>query len=556
MKISSLQILCIVIFFNTHVATSQSAIKKEEFKTFQEYEQIIRTHKQDTLIAIRYAKEWLGSAKMQNNADQQFKAYQNIMHLVEKKFRMIYADSLLDTALATNNNALIGSAHLTIGAAHYNNRALNKALDHYLVANEYISKTKDAYLIHKLKYTLAQTKYHLGYYEEASILFSECLKFFKGSNSTAYIKSLHALGLCYTHIGRYDLCTFNNQLGMESAAQLNILEMIPYFKNSEGINQYKLKNEIEAIHLLLESLPIMEQNKDVTNQIVTWFYLGKSYWDTNEKQQAIAYLNKVKEEIDNNNLVHPDIRGTYEILLDYHVINEDLEQQLLIIEKLLAYDRHLHENYKYLSYKIHKEYDTKSLRQQKQKIQQDLVKNKIQSISIIVFLALCILGALIYHFYNKKIHKQRFDQIMKELLSKKKVETKFVNPIENISPEVTKAVLKNLDKFEANNKFTEKDINLTKLATLLNTNTKYASLIITHHRGKKTTTYINDLKIEFVLNLLIHNNKFRNYTNRALAEEAGFGSTQIFTQCFKTKIGMSPTAFIQQLKSIKENTLL
>jgi AraC-like DNA-binding protein len=99
----------------------------------------------------------------------------------------------------------------------------------------------------------------------------------------------------------------------------------------------------------------------------------------------------------------------------------------------------------------------------------------------------------------------------------------------------------------------EKDINLAKLASILNTNTKYVSLIISNHRAKKTTTYINDLKIDYVVDLLINHKKFRNYTNKALAEEAGFGSTQIFTQSFKSKVGMSPTSFIKQLKKSNEN---
>ena len=119
----------------------------------------------------------------------------------------------------------------------------------------------------------------------------------------------------------------------------------------------------------------------------------------------------------------------------------------------------------------------------------------------------------------------------------------------NVNLQLTKTLLHNLEKFEASKKYLEKDMNLTKLATILNTNTKYVSIIIANNRNKKTTTYINDLKIEFIVDLLIKNNKFRNYTNKALADEAGFGSTQIFTLCFKNKIGMSPTSFIQQLNS-------
>ena len=143
---------------------------------------------------------------------------------------------------------------------------------------------------------------------------------------------------------------------------------------------------------------------------------------------------------------------------------------------------------------------------------------------------------------------------MADLAEKKKTAIVTTNNQNtNLSPELTKSLLKNLEKFEKQKKFLEKDMNLAKLASLLDTNTKYASLIIAEQRGKKTTTYINDLKIDYIVELLISNNKFRNYTNKALSDEAGFGSTQIFTLCFKNKIGMSPTSFIQQLKSSSEN---
>src|SRR5690606_24416624 len=160
----------------------------------------IRLHKHDSSLALKYANDWLLIAKNEQDIQQQLKAYQQIIHFVEKKYRMIYADSLLQTALSTKDNALIGGAYLTIGAAHYNNRTLKDALDHYLLANDYIKKTNDSYLIHKVKYTIAQTKYHLGYYEEAIVMFSECINFFKEENSTAYIKSLHGIALCYNNI--------------------------------------------------------------------------------------------------------------------------------------------------------------------------------------------------------------------------------------------------------------------------------------------------------------------------------------------------------------------
>lgn len=533
-------------------AKSQTHKNEDEFKSFKEYEQSINNHKQDTATALHYANAWLTSAKKQQNLEQQTKAYKHIMHLVEKKYRMIYADSLIHSAQGSNDNILIGNAYLTVGAALYNNRELVKALDKYLLANNYISKTNDTYAIYKLKYTIAQTKYHLGFYNEAINLFSECLQFFKDENSTAYLTSLHGLTLCYNKIERYDLCAFQNQLGLQLSTQLALPKLIPYFKNSEGINNYNLGNYNEAISLLEESLKAFETIKDEAYQIVTWSYLGKCYWEQNKKDIAVGYFNKVIQAIEIKNFIRPDLRDTYELLMVYHSEKKDLKKQMLTIEKLLNYDTKLNNSYKYLSYKIHKEYDTKKLIEKKQKIKEELESNKIRYSGIIGLLSVLVIVIYGYHLFMKTIQKKKFVNIMNELGANKKNVTNNSSPITTMSTEVINEILQNLEKFETNNKYIDKDMTLTKLATLLNTNTKYASLIISHHRGKKTTSYINDLKIDYIVDLLIHNNKYRNYTNKALAEEAGFGSTQIFTLCFKNKIGMSPTSFIHQLKSSKE----
>ena len=86
------------------------------------------------------------------------------------------------------------------------------------------------------------------------------------------------------------------------------------------------------------------------------------------------------------------------------------------------------------------------------------------------------------------------------------------------------------------------------MAKLLNTNSKYVTKIIAKHRDKGTIEYITDLKIDHIIELLKTHNKFRYYTNKALAEEVGFGSTQNFTRAFNQRTGLSPTYFVEELK--------
>jgi tetratricopeptide (TPR) repeat protein len=548
------KIFCIIILVTTVFVKAESKNTNENTieinrDSYRNHEKRVIDNLKDTAKALKHANSWLEEAKKDRNLQQQASVYKAIMHLVEKKFRMIYADSLLVKAIETKNEVTIGGAYLTVGAAFYDNKEYTKALDNYIIANSYISKTEDQYLIHKVKYTMAQTKYYLGYFEEAIALFTDCINFFKEENETGYLKSLHGIGLCYNQIGRYDLCSFNNLLGIKASKELENEEMIPYFINSEGINQYKLKKYQKAIKLLEETVPEIEKRNDYVSQTITWFYLGKCFWEQNEKDKAVSYFLKTDQLITDKNFIRPDLRENYELLIEYYSSNNNLEQQLQYINKLLAADKVLNKNYKYLSYKIHKEFDTKSLLQAKQDVENKMVFNKRMYNVTFVFLTTSIVGLAFWHYRTKRHYKERFNEIMKGKPAEVFHEPVHTNKSKtNINPELVKEIVQNLKKFEDKKKYLEKDMSLVKMASMLNTNTKYVSVIISEYRGKKLTNYINDLKIDHVVELLKNHNKYRNYTNKALAEEVGFGSTQIFTKAFISRNKFSPTYFINELK--------
>lgn len=187
---------------------------------------------------------------------------------------------------------------------------------------------------------------------------------------------------------------------------------------------------------------------------------------------------------------------------------------------------------------------------------------------IITLMALVIIYLVYRHFKNKRL----FEEVMKRDTTQHRIlnntvhdlvldETKkqeVINSIihetnnkqstQEISPDIEAGILKKLDKLEGAKKYLEKDMTLVKMASLLNTNTKYVTKIIAKHRGKGTIEYITDLKIDYIIDILKKESKYRNYTNKALGEEAGCGSTQNFTRAFKVRTGITPTYFIYKLK--------
>ncbi|MEC4004848.1 AraC family transcriptional regulator [Flavobacterium sp. SUN052] len=517
------------------------------------YESLIQTTlniNKDTVKSKQYAEAWLLKAKAEHNWKQVTKAYHTILFIENKKERLKYADSLITAARKTKDIDLIGTAYLTKGIIYYSKNEHQKALDNYIIADEFISQTKNEYAIHKIKYTIAQTKYYLGFYEEAIALFKECREYYENENDRAYLNTIHSIGLCYNKTNNYELCSYYNNLGLVIGKECEDTDMENYFNHSEGINQFFKKNYELSISKLKEVIPSLQQNKDYRNETVANFYIGKNYWKLNQKEKAVTYFKLVDNSFSKHQYTRPDLRENYELLINFYRKQSKPDAELKYINKLLKVDSILNINYKYLSRKIVKEFDTKKLLKDKKNIEQSLKSSNRTNLAIIILLSSTIAIITFRHLRSRKRYKIKFEELMNEKGREQKKDKKTNDKKEelDINPDLVKNILQNLEKFEKNKRYLEKEMSLIKLAAYLKTNTKYTTKIIFKYRDKKTIEYISDLKIDYIIDQLKTESRFRNYTNKALAEEAGFGSTQNFTKAFNNRINMPPTYFIQELK--------
>lgn len=261
-------------------------------KEYEYFSGSIFYEEKDSIIERLYAQSWLAKAKREKNCSQMALAYKALIYTGNKELQLIYVNDMLKEAKKTADIEFIGSGYMTKGVLQYDRKEHMNALDSYLKADEYISKTNNPYLIYKVKYVIAQTKYYLGFYDEAAALFQECVGYFNGKNDLAYLKSLHSLGLCYNRIGKYTLCSQTNQMGMSAGLRLKNVEMQSYFIHSEGVNQYFRHNYKDAIKKLTEALPAVKADKDLTNETAAYFYIGKSYWAQKLQEKGLPYLKK------------------------------------------------------------------------------------------------------------------------------------------------------------------------------------------------------------------------------------------------------------------------
>lgn len=203
------------------------------------------------------------------------------------------------------------------------------------------------------------------------------------------------------------------------------------------------------------------------------------------------------------------------------------------------------------------------------------IKTDAKKNSSIIKIYLYVLGGfsllLLFGFYlyglRKKREKEQFMRIVKNLRERsdhlaleKNTELAFMakKSVERVkqssammSPEVEQSLLKKLQKFELGTKFTDKNISLSSMSASLDTNSKYLSYMINHYKGKDFNSYINELRIHYIINKIENDAVYANYKISYLAEEAGFSSHSKFSAVFKAVLGLSPSVYLEQHNAIK-----
>lgn len=116
-----------------------------------------------------------------------------------------------------------------------------------------------------------------------------------------------------------------------------------------------------------------------------------------------------------------------------------------------------------------------------------------------------------------------------------------------MTSETESKLLELLEDFEKGDLYNNKGMSLSFLAGELNTNTKYLSYVINQHKNADFKTYINRLRINYIVDKLINDEKYRQYKISILADECGFSSHSKFAAVFKAVTDYSPSAYIKYL---------
>lgn len=563
MSVKKYSIFLFILFF----LFTYSQNNKLESLSFQEIEKKI-----DSLAfsnnknAFPIIKFYISKSKKENNPEALIYAYRYATKASESEIEARkYADSAIIIAKKNQNFKLLSESFLNKGVYLMDIFKNREALDNILIANKYASLLKDAYIEHKTLYYISQNKILLGQDIAAIQDLTKCLIYFENNLGNSNLGEDYEIYFTYSLMTIIDcnsrLGYTNQNIKLLNKAFQYINEtkktyLLPYFISCQGVDYFYSKKYSLAIKHLEKALYLYN---DVWPHHTEVFYLGLSYWKKGEKFKAVKLFKKLDNTYKDEKNKDPKFRPAYELLIEYYKEKNNKKKQLEYINKLMALDDSYEKNYKYLFSKIHKEYDTNKLIQEKNEIQNSFKIYRYITIAlIIVFIS--IVSVIGYKFYStqkkiKKINSKKIvltpeenEKIIDLEILNKNFSQDYYEKIPGLKADTVKNILNNLDNFEKNLGFLDAQLTQLSLSEKLETNASYLSKIFKAYKEKNYNVYIGDLRITYIINLLSTDKKNWEKDIKELANLGGFSNAENFSDHFKRKIGSTPSQYIKSLR--------
>lgn len=570
-------VICTFLLFFTSISTHAQLSSG----TFEDIKSEFNKTSQNSKEAFDAAKNYLAKAKEVNEVRRIVEGYELFVTYYSHTLKAVsYTDSII---LLTKNTKLEGypaEGYLLKGIQLYYNSKYNDALTNFATANEMALTNKNISQQISIKHYIGLLKNVSEEREEALKIFEENIEFirenhFENKNPEQYLKSLFALANSYNKNRVLDSAEVVNQRGIKVSLQHPTKYLYPWFLASYGVTSYYQENYDTGIDSLLKATTFLKNNEKALCS--NYLYIYRCLQKQGKNNTGIAYLYKVDSIYKEKPKVIFQAREAYEFLNKEHKAASNPEKQLATIEKLLAVDEIITEEYQNLGEEIIRKYDThliiseteELLNEKEELINQLQDKNFLsqKKVTALVIISILFLIIIFYFFRRNVVYKKRFNLLMeayeqKKVQKEKEKESPAIKKATLVSSaqkesiglpqEMVDAILVKLKKFEDTHRFTKRNYTLTKLAKELDTNSTYLSKIINMTKGMNFAKYMNEIRIDYAITQLQENKLFRSYTIKAIAIEVGFNNAQSFSIAFHKKTGINPSYFLKQLENQKQ----
>lgn len=531
-----------------------------------------RTFRIDNNKAEFYANVILSKGKKQKNNDLIYDGYYKLAHSkgLKSENGHPYADTLIRITQYVNTRDYPAKAHIIKGILFNYESRYGEALDQYVQAKKLAGKKNPDQFFY-VKKLVGILKSATGEDQEALPLFLEYYQYEKEKMHTdksdvkSYIGSIFSVANSYNKNKQYNNALPYIHLGIEECKKFNDYTHYPYLISSLGIANYYLKNYKESYnnHLLAEQK--FKKNNDDWNLGITYYFLGKINGDLHKETEAVRYFTKSDSIFSVSKKFDPFMRNGYEFLIDYYKKKGDKENQLKFINKLVATDSFLTSSKQYLSKEIYKKYDTPALLEEKERLIDEL-NNKNSTLYFVLCGGVLVLGALFFLLIRNRRNAEHYKKQADHLLEKSRLMEVSAVKIDQLAEKTKEQKAKNilpdkqlqdikvkLEVFELNKDFLRKNITVDSLAKDFNSNRDYLSKSVNELKAKNFSQYLNELRINYIVEELSHNEKIRKYTIAAIADSIGYNNSESFSNAFRKITGTLPSYYIKLLQKQRVN---
>jgi len=320
-----------------------------------------------------------------------------------------------------------------------------------------------------------------------------------------------------------------------------------------GSNYYSLKNVDASLFHYKKALELAKNIPESKLMGQIYDGLANAYLEKNDLIKAKEYVDLAQNVADKGqyfglkNDVYNTIEKYYLKTRNIEKLKDVAQKQDTIEEKITSETREfIDESYTNLDKKIVKAE------------QKSTLKNYL--ILMTGFLVILILVLYIRSKIQQRKNIEKFKQILRKSNEKIRLagsvaskEAIAVLQVQNneipvlMTSETEEKLLAKLNKFEKSNLFNNKNISLPFLAGRFETNIKYLSYVINTHKEKDFNNYINELRINYIIEKLKNEPQYRKYKMASLADEVGFSSHSKFSKVFKKVTSLSPSLFIKYI---------
>ncbi|MCH2193186.1 helix-turn-helix domain-containing protein [Kordia sp.] len=527
-------------------------------------------------------------------AEEMLLNYQGIETDTMMELRMEY----FHKATTFNDSIHTYRAHFYLGAFYQSRGIYKEAMTEYDKALQSISDDADSARYVQTKIAIATTEIELGNKYKAGEILLDAYEVAERNKRTLQLINING------NMGILSLDLNNFQEAKESFAEaINTIEekdlitkdSINYVEDYINYHMflakaYQAEKELDSAMLFIDKGIIIA---DYYNDIEGKAYLFELKGKTNIAQKKFpeAYSNLIaSKEIFTDARNEKQVSKVMYLLADYHFQKGETELALNLLKELelrYAEDQLLETGYYdalVLEANVHKEsknFEQESIYRQKAteinanilakenkatvfqtatQYKIEKIKNKFEAQHqkdekrFYTFLSIAIgvivvFGFLLYRqFRKKKIPVVLQNETPKELevVTEKKEKTPSQTTIK--SDKTVDEILQKLKNLEAQEFYLNPKYNLYATAKKIDTNTTYLSTILNTHKKMTFTEYLNNLRIQYTLNRLEEDKKFRMYTIKAIAKEVGYKSHGSFSRAFKSKTGENPSTYLKKIR--------